>query len=106
MTAATAESGLTATLRDVITDFQKGVDRIDLSLIDAISGTVLNDAFTFRGTTAISGLGQLNMFYDAGTNTTVINGNVTGTAAPEFTLALVGNYTTGVNALTAADFIL
>ena len=103
---AVTESGLTAALRDVITDFQKGVDRIDLSIIDANASTTLNDAFAFRGTTAIGGLGQMNMAYDAATNTTVISANVTGTTAAEFTLALLGNYTSGVNALTATDFVL
>jgi Ca2+-binding RTX toxin-like protein len=104
--SAATESGLTAALRDVITDFQKGVDRIDLSLIDANASTSLNDAFAFRGTAAITGVGQLNMAYDATTRTTVISGNTSGTTAAEFTLALMGDYTTGVNALTAADFVL
>ena len=104
--SATTESGLTAALRDVITDFQKGADRIDLSIIDASATAVGNNAFTFVGTTGITAVGQLNMAFDAASNTTVISGNVSGTTAPEFTLALLGNYTTGVNALTATDFLL
>jgi Ca2+-binding RTX toxin-like protein len=104
--SATTESGLTAALRDVITDFQKGADRIDLSIIDASMTAAGNNAFTFVGRTGITAVGQLNMAFDAASNTTVISGNVSGTTAPEFTLALLGNYTTGVNALTATDFLL
>ena len=46
--------------RDVLLDFTSGTDRIDLSAIDAIAGTVADDAFTFIGTAAFSNqAGQL-----------------------------------------------
>lgn len=40
---------------DVLADFVSGEDRIDLSAIDAIVGTVANDAFSFVGESAFSG---------------------------------------------------
>jgi Ca2+-binding RTX toxin-like protein len=40
---------------DVITDFTSGQDKIDLSALDAVSGTVANDAFTFIGGSAFTG---------------------------------------------------
>ena len=43
------------------------------------------------------------MVYDATTGTTVISGNVNADLAPEFTIALLGNYTT---TLSATDFVL
>lgn len=39
---------------DVISDFTSGVDKIDLSAIDAIAGTPTNDAFTFIGANAFT----------------------------------------------------
>jgi serralysin len=51
----TSETGKTAKTRDVITDFNHAEgDKIDLSVIDAIKGTVGNDPFHL---TANSGLG-------------------------------------------------
>lgn len=39
---------------DVISDFTSGVDKIDLSAIDAVAGTGANDAFTFIGANAFT----------------------------------------------------
>jgi len=101
---ATTDSGTTAVLRDIINDFTVASDRIDVSAIDANTATAgTNDAFTWRGTRAINGAGQLSMAYDATTNTTVISGNVDANLAVDFTIALLGNYTT---TLTATDFVL
>ena len=44
-----SESGVTAATRDVITDFVEGTDKIDLSGIDADTGTANNQAFSFIG---------------------------------------------------------
>lgn len=41
-------------LPDVLPDFASGTDRIDLSAIDADTGTAANDAFTFIGTGAFT----------------------------------------------------
>ena len=40
---------------DILADFVSGVDRIDLSAIDAIAGTAANDAFSFIGANAFGG---------------------------------------------------
>jgi serralysin len=45
---------------DMLTDFVSGSDRIDVSGIDAVAGTAGNDAFTFIGAGAFTGVaGQL-----------------------------------------------
>jgi Ca2+-binding RTX toxin-like protein len=97
------DTGTTAALRDIINDFVVGGDKIDVSGIDANTATTGDQAFTWRGTSAISAAGQLSMVYDATTGTTVISGNINADLAPEFTIALLGNYTT---TLVATDFVL
>ncbi len=97
------DTGTTAALRDIINDFVVASDRIDVSAIDANTGVANNQAFTWRGTSAISAAGQLSMAYDATTGTTVISGNINADFAPEFTIALLGHYTM---TLAATDFVL
>ena len=95
---ATSQSGLTSTLRDVITDFTRGEDRIDLSSIDALAGTAGNQAFTFIGAAAFDGTdatGQLR-FADG-----VLLGSTDADAAAEFSVEV-----TGVASLGAGDFVL
>ena len=47
---------------DLLADFVSGEDKIDLSVIDAIAATAANDAFTFIGTNAFSGVaGELRI---------------------------------------------
>lgn len=55
------ESGTTAATRDLIATFEHGKDHIDLSQIDAKSGTAANDAFSWIGTSGFTGqAGQLH----------------------------------------------
>ena len=85
--------------RDVIIDFSRAQgDKIDLSTIDAdIDGTAGNQAFSFIGTTAFTGIdGQLRQ-----TNN-VIQGDVNGDQVADF--EIVWNFA-GVN-LIGSDFIL
>jgi hypothetical protein len=91
-TAANAGNGA---LRDVIRDFQRGVDDIDLSFMDANAGVAGDQAFVFRGTGAFTGAGQVR--YVGG----VLSGNTGGTLAADFQIAL-----TGVTALAVGDLIL
>jgi Ca2+-binding RTX toxin-like protein len=100
---ATTDSGTSVLLRDIINDFTVAADRIDVSAIDANTTTNGNGSFTWRGTAAINGAGQLSMAFDATTGTTVISGNVDANLAVDFTIALLGNYTT---TLTQNDFVL
>ena len=92
------DSGIGATLRDVITDFNTG-DIINLLAIDANTVALGNNTFAFIGTGAFTAAGQLR--YSVVGSETVIQGNVTGTTGAEFEIAL-----TGVHTLLAADFVL
>jgi Ca2+-binding RTX toxin-like protein len=94
------ESGVGGGTRDVITDFSRAQgDRIDLSAIDAIAGGTWTE-FTFIGTQAFSGLGQLRYVVNNNGNLT-IEGNTTGGLAQDFEIRL-----NNVANLAAADFIL
>ncbi|MFM2067523.1 MAG: hypothetical protein RLZZ584_2432 [Pseudomonadota bacterium] len=71
---------------DVITDFGQG-DMIDLSQIDAIVGTSTDDAFSYIGTDAYTGVaGQLQ--FDAATGN--LSGDVNGDGAADFEINLAG----------------
>ncbi|CAO3362951.1 calcium-binding protein [Azospirillum melinis] len=75
-------------------------DRIDLSEIDAISGTAGNDAFTFIGTAAFSAAGQLR--YQASGAVTLIEGDVNGDRTADFRIQVnIANYS-----FSAFDFVL
>lgn len=98
---ATAESG--AAQRDVIVDFTKGQDRIDLSAIDAnaVGGTA-NDAFTLLTTlgATFTAPGQVRFVQVAGTTQVEANTDADATTA-EMVIALSGLFT-----LVGADFVL
>jgi len=90
------ETGKTSTTRDVITDFQSGMDDIDLQAIDANTARTGNQAFTFIGSNAFSSTaGELRF---AGG---VVLGDVNGDGRADFQIGL-----TGVAALVEGDFIL
>lgn len=93
-------------LRDVITDFTSGQDRIDFSAIDANTKVAGNQAFAWRGTGNFTGVaGQLiERRYDPiGTtdDKTVIYGDVNGDRLVDFQVEL-----TGLKALVPGDFVL
>lgn len=94
-----ADSDSRRSAPDIITDFDSaGIDKIDLSAIDAIAGG-LDDAFVFRGGAKINDIGQLRVFTSGGN--TFIDINLSGTAAAEMRIQL-----SGIVTLDAADFIL
>jgi Ca2+-binding RTX toxin-like protein len=97
---AITESGVTGTARDVIHDFAKGIDKIDVSTIDAITGGV-NNAFTFVGGAAFTAAGQARAI-QTGAHT-VLEFNTDGVAGAEFAIVLA-NFT--ASTLTQGDFIL
>jgi hypothetical protein len=87
----------TAAARDTIA-FASG-DRIDLSLIDAISGTPANDAFAFIGSAAFGQhAGELRAFQSGAQ--WIVEGDVNGDGAADFVLAV-----NSTAPLAASDFI-
>ncbi|MFT3987269.1 M10 family metallopeptidase C-terminal domain-containing protein [Aestuariivirga sp.] len=89
------EAGI-GTTGDIILDFQRGTDVIDLSLIDANVSLAGNQAFTFV-TGAFTAAGQIHFI--AGTH--ILEGNINGNLAADFQITL-----NGIGALAATDFIL
>lgn len=85
---------------DVIVDFIKMVDKIDLSAIDAKTGTAVNDAFTFIGIAAFTNeAGQLRAVTNGGV--TSVFGDIDGNGIADLHIVLPGSEPLG-----AADFIL
>ena len=85
---------------DIITDFTQGTDKIDISGIDANTGTAANDAFTFIGSAAFTHqAGQLR-FESAGGSTSIY-ADVDGDGFADMQIMLQTPVT-----LTAADFVL
>lgn len=95
---ATAET--TAGGQDVILDFVRGTDRIDLSAIDANAGANGNQAFAFVGGAGFSGAaGQLRVV--RATSDTFIEADVNGDRVADLAIRLDDPLT-----LAASDFIL
>jgi len=93
---AFGESSAASGLHDRITDFVSGLDRIDLSGIDAISGTGAYDLFNFIGASAFSGVaGQLNYFYNSALGVTTLQGDTNGDGIADFAIDITGNV--GIN---------
>lgn len=72
-------------VRDRISDFTSGVDVITLSRVDAETFANGNQAFTFIGAAAFTGLGQLR--YANG----VLSGNVSGSLVADFAIDFTGS---------------
>jgi Ca2+-binding RTX toxin-like protein len=89
--------------RDLILDFsgsRRSGDKIDLSTIDARSGTAKNDAFTFVGSNAFAKAGDLRAV-NVGGGKYEVSGDVTGDGRADFTIIV---YST--DPLTSSDFVL
>ena len=101
------ESATGATTSDVISDFTRGLDKIDLSTIDAFEGTAANNTFSFRGanpfSSASAGEVRVVRVDVAGTSNdhTMVFIDTDGDSGIEMSIRL-----TGLHSLTAADFIL
>jgi hypothetical protein len=86
---------------DQIADFARGLDRIDLSSIDANTKVSGDQAFAFLGSGAFTGkAGQLR-YASASDGTTSIYADTNGDKAADLQIKLIGSY-----ALTASDFLL
>lgn len=91
-----ASESCTGANRDVIVDFVRGADRIDLSTIDANNAAAGNNAFTLTAGASFTAAGQVRFANG------ILYGNTDGNlATAEFEIAL-----SGVATLTAQDFIL
>ena len=86
---------------DQITDFSHAaLDKIDLSAIDANSVTAGDQAFSFLGTGAFTGVkGQLH--YTISSGAMLVTGDVNGDGIADFTIKV-----DGIGGLVAADFVL
>lgn len=100
-------SGVSRQLRDTITDFKHGHDKIDLSEIDADGGRGGNQRFSWHGSDDFvagkSGWLIERTINHSGTDhdETVIYGDVNGDARADFQIEL-----SGLKSLAAGDFLL
>ena len=93
-----SEMGNTTATCDIIKDFVRGYDKIDLSTLDANTATAVDDAFIgvlIDGNASFTKVGQLKLVGD------VLYGNMNNDSQAEFAIQVVG-----VTALNASDFIL
>ncbi|TVV71380.1 M10 family metallopeptidase C-terminal domain-containing protein [Sphingomonas solaris] len=101
------DSSTLSSRRDIITDFQQGVDKIDLSAIDANVGLFSqagDQAFTLlKAGQAFTGPAQLSYNYQviAGVEYTVVTGNTDFLRTADFSIALTGHHM-----LNTGDFFL
>lgn len=95
----TADSGVGLGHRDVVTDFQHGVDKLDLHSVDAKAGTSGDQAFTFVGGAGFSAEGQARAFFEG--DHTVVQLNTGGANGAESEIQLAGHVT-----VSAGDFVL
>lgn len=86
---------------DMIMDFLKGSDVIDIRAIDANTLLAGDQKFVFIGDQEFAGSGQLRVEYDAQTNVTHVQGSVDYDAVADFQIDLAGKV-----ALSASDFLL
>lgn len=95
--SAASHSSIGAT--DRIADFVSGVDKIDLSAIDARSGSAGDDAFSFIGGDAFGGVaGELRVQASGGE--TYVYGDLDGDRIADFAIVINGSTPAGL------DFIL
>lgn len=93
---SSADSGITNLTRDVITDFVRGQDKVDLSAIDANTSKSADQAFTsfISSASSFSKAGQLQL------KDGILYGNTDTDASAEFSIAL-----TGITTLALSDII-
>ncbi|KQM30888.1 cadherin domain-containing protein [Sphingomonas sp. Leaf10] len=101
----TGDTATHSSLRDIITDFRPGEDKIDLSAIDANASLFAwgDQAFTLIGENGrFTGAGQLRYRYEmsGGKEYTVVEGTTLGSFA-SFSIALTGHHV-----LNTGDFFL
>jgi Ca2+-binding RTX toxin-like protein len=78
------------TTADIITDFDVLLDKIDLDTIDADTGTSGNQDFTFIGTAAFTGAGQVRIDTTSTPGVTKVLVNTNSSTAPDMEIQLTG----------------
>jgi Ca2+-binding RTX toxin-like protein len=96
----TALADSTAAAADLVTDFEDGKDKLDLSAIDANGGIAGDQAFHLGATAGHTG--DVVLAYDAGTGRTSVSLYVDGDASADAVIWLAGNHL----GLGTADFTL
>ncbi|MBD5804584.1 Poly(beta-D-mannuronate) C5 epimerase 7 [Azoarcus sp. Aa7] len=94
---ALTETGTTSTSWDLITDFESGIDCLDLSSLDANQATSANDGFSQMLAAGASFTQAGQLMYSNG----VLYGNTDGDAAAEFAIGL-----SAAPELTMSDIVL
>ena len=103
----TSDSKVTASRADIIKDFKKGTDKIDLHFIDASTKISGNNAFTFDGRKSFGTSKQGDIYYKkfnkAGTanDYTMVYIDTDADRGTEMSIKLMG-----LHNLTASDFVL
>ncbi|HEX8579958.1 MAG TPA: M10 family metallopeptidase C-terminal domain-containing protein [Allosphingosinicella sp.] len=87
---------------DTILDFTAG-DRIGLTALDANSTAGGNQAFSFIGSAAFTGAGQVRATYDANTNLWTVSGDIDGDGTADFQINVMR---TDNGPMVASDFLL
>jgi hypothetical protein len=89
--------------RDLVQDFLRGTDKIDLSRIDADLDAAGDQGFAFIGEDAFSGaIGQLRA-YSSGNGSWFVDGDINGDGLADFRIEIV---TTDNLALASSDFLV
>lgn len=88
---------------DAVLQFETGLDRLDLSAIDANTTLAGDQAFTL-GALAAGQAGRLQITMPAGQSWTLVQADVDGDGAADLTVIVYG--ATGQAMLTAGDFVL
>jgi Ca2+-binding RTX toxin-like protein len=104
---AVSESATGGTTADVITDFVRGTDKINLSAIDAFAGTSANDTFIWKGTAGFNSTTKGEVRYEKFNNSGTAN---------DYTMVWIDNdrdagvemaiRLTGLHNLTQSDFVM
>lgn len=82
------ESGPDTATRDTIFDFEAGLDLLNLAAIDAVAGLAGNQAFTFIGTAAFTGVaGQLR--YSVTGGAMIVEATVNADTIADFSIRLM-----------------
>jgi Ca2+-binding RTX toxin-like protein len=94
-----ADSGTGVGNRDIIADFFRGADKIDLSSIDANPGVAGNQAFNFIGTSGFTAPGQVAISISPDTGGLRVLLNTDADTQSEMQIELTGQTTLSLNDL-------